>query len=178
MKCLKIALGSTLLAASLSSVAGPITVDAGWYGFCFASGAGNPAVSGCQNDGVGSTGNDITFTLTGPGLLKVTDAFVPGDLFDVFVNGLLAFSTSGAGTGPNLSDPDAAYGSGYYATGSAVLGAGAYTVQVITGTNTGAGGAYIEVESTTAPVPEPGALALVGIAMAGLAWSRRCRATA
>ena len=71
--------------------AGPIIPDAGWYGFCFGSSSGDPATPGCQNEGIGTTGNTFTFTLAGPGILKVTDAFVVADTFDVYINSI--FST-------------------------------------------------------------------------------------
>jgi hypothetical protein len=176
MKSIKFAVAGALLAASGVSMADPIAVDGGWYGFCFDGGTGNPATNGCQNLAVGTAGNTFTFTLSGNGLLKVTDAFILGDRFDVWVDGSLAFTTSVAGIGAGEADPDAAYNSGYYSTGSFLLAAGSHQVDIFTNvTPGGTGGAYMEVESRGGNVPEPDALALTGLALAALAWSRRSK---
>ena len=56
MKSIKLAVAGALLAVGGASMANPISVDAGWYGFCFGPGAGQPATNGCQNLGVGTAG--------------------------------------------------------------------------------------------------------------------------
>lgn len=175
MKSIKLAVAGALLAASGASMADPIAVDAGWYGFCF-GGTGSPATNGCQNDGVGTAGNPFTFSLGGDGLLKVTDAFRIGDILDVWVNGVLAFTTSAPGAGAETSAPDVAFGSGYYSAGSLLLGAGNYSVEIFANTSPfGGGGAYMEVETRGTTVPEPDALALCGLALAALAWTRKAK---
>ena len=104
MKSIKLAVAGALLAASGATMADPIAVDAGWYGFCFDAGVGQAAFAGgCQNDGVGEAGNPFTFSLSGNGVLKVTDAFLHGDVFDVFVNSVLAFTTSAPAEGLSLN---------------------------------------------------------------------------
>jgi hypothetical protein len=170
MKLLRKFVGVALLAASTASMADPIGVDAGWYGFCF-GGAGSGATNGCQNSGVGSAGNPFTFSLSGPGLLKVTDAFNIGDTFDVFVNSVLAFTTSAPGAGSFTGDPDVAFASGYYSAGSLLLAAGNYSIDIFANQSPfGGGGSYVEIESA---IPLPGTLALVGLGLAGLGLRRR-----
>ncbi|OYU42140.1 MAG: hypothetical protein CFE44_25695, partial [Burkholderiales bacterium PBB4] len=135
MNSIKLALAGALLAGSGASMADPIVVDAGWYGFCFDAGAGMPAFAGgCKNSGVGEAGNPFTFSLSGNGVLKVTDAFQYGDIFDVFINGALVptFTTSAPGNGFETPDPDAAFDGGLYSSGSLLLGAGNYSVMIYT----------------------------------------------
>lgn len=175
MKFINLLVAVVIALASTTSIAGPITPDAGWYGFCFLGGVGNPASPGCQNEGVGISGNPFTFTLTTPGVVKVTDAFVFGDTFDVFINSTFAFSTGGGTqTGPTTANPDVAFGGGAYDRGFLALIAGNYSVDIFTkATPAGGGGAYIEVVTTDATVPEPGAFSLVALGLLGLGAIRR-----
>ena len=176
MKSLKLAFASVLLAASAASMAGPITPGAGWYGFCFGGNAGDPATAGCLNQAVGTEGNAFTFTLTAPGTLQVTDAFIFGDTFSVFVNSVLAFTTGGGTqTGPTTSDPDLAFSGTGYDHGFIVLGAGSYSVDIFTlaTPNSSGGGAYVQVLDATSQVPEPGSLSLLALGLLGLAAASR-----
>lgn len=168
LACLSIVLAAMAFPVS----AGPIGVDAGWYGFCF-GGVGSPATAGCQNDGVGVSGNSTTFTALGPVDLKVTDAFDHGDQFDVFVNSLLAFTTPAVGTSSgSVTDPDIAFADPLYSHAFIALGPGSYTVDVFAAASPfGGGGAYIEVAS--ASVPQPAAWALLSSALGLLALLRR-----
>lgn len=167
---LSIALVALLIA--VPSYAGPITVDAGWYGFCF-GGAGSPASEGCQNSGIGECGNPISFTATSAVLFKITDAFDYGDNFQVWINNALALTTpvveSGSGS---VSDPDTAFSNPAYSSGSLLLPAGIYTIEVyVVNSPYSGGGAYLEVE--TASVPEPATMLLFGAGLIGLAGLRR-----
>lgn len=173
--CTSVFLFAALLVPGFAS-AGPITPDAGWYGFCFGD-AGSAAEAGCVNEAVGTTGNAITFDLLGPGILKVTDAFNIGDIFDVYIDSVLAFTTSTPGTGSEVTNPDVAFSSGYYSAGSALLAAGSYTVDIFANTSPfQGGGAYFTVESQAAPVPAPATLLLFGAGLLGLGLARRRKA--
>jgi hypothetical protein len=157
------------------AIAGPIVVDAGWYTFCF-EGPGSPATD-C---GYGpSTGNPFTFTAVGPVLLKVTDAFRVGDVFDVYVNSVLAFTTSSPGPGPYsmvfwTDNPDEAFASPLWSSGSLWLNPGSYSVDIFASASPwGSGEAFIEVVSAAA-IPEPVSTVLVGSGLA-VAWLLRRR---
>jgi hypothetical protein len=139
----------------------PITINAGWYGFCF-EGPGSPATSGCQNDGVGVTGNPITFTTSVPVLFKITDAFDHGDTFDVNVNsGAITFTTPAVAVSDgDVSNPDLAFADPLYSHASVMLNPSSYSINVFAHASPfGGGGAYLEVVSA---VPEPTTLLLLG----------------
>lgn len=155
-------LALAFLGLSSSVSAGPIAVNGGWTTFGF--------------EGVGSSfsGQPYTFSLVGNGVLKVTDAFAIGDIFDVYdsVLGLL-FSTSapsndGSNAGTNY---DTAFSDAKWSSGSIALSAGNYSITGITTASPfGGGDGALQVVSA---VPVPATLALFGLGLAGLGWSRR-----
>jgi hypothetical protein len=162
------------LAPTLS--AGAITVDAGWYGFCFAGTVGASITAGCQNSATaGVVGDPVTFTAAGPVTFEITDAFLQGDMFDVNINsGAIVFTTStvpsGSGT---VTDPNIAFADPTYSHGSALLAAGVYSVNV-TEANApfGEGAAYLQVVSSSG-TPEPGTLLMLGGGLAAVLLGRR-----
>jgi len=156
--------------ASLS--ASPITVGAGWYGFCF-GGVGSPAMAGCQNEGVGVTGNSTTWTSLVPVLFQITDAFDHGDRFNVFVDGIFAFTTSAVLTeGGDVTNPDVAFADPTYSKGSIALSAGSHSVDVFVNASPfGGGGAYLRVITTS--VPEPASVLLLATGLSAVALLRR-----
>jgi hypothetical protein len=171
-KWLNAVLLSIAMLWSGNSLASVITPDAGWYGFCF-GGTGTAATEGCQNQGVGVVGNIIELTLTESAWLMVTDGFLIGDMFDVYVDSELAFTTSLPSAGPMLDDPDALFASGYYSAGSMLLEAGRYAIEIFVAASPyNAGGGYVQVASAAA-VPAPASLLIFGLVLVGLGFSRR-----
>lgn len=139
----------------------PLTVEGGWHWFTFG--------------GVGSSFSEqpFTFTLTDAAVLRVTDAYLSGDQFEVFSNGTSLGLTSAATTGFDvMGDYDAAFASDNFSHGQWTLAAGTYS---ITGTTIlspyNAGGAAISLSAV--PEPESIALMLAGVAALGVSLKRR-----
>ncbi|MEO8299596.1 MAG: PEP-CTERM sorting domain-containing protein [Burkholderiales bacterium] len=157
-------------AVSLNAHATAISVDGGWYGFCF-DGTGSAASAGCQNEGVGVAGNSITFSSAVSVTFRVTDAFNAGDTFQVVIDGT-PFFTSGVPTiVASITDPDAAFADSTYSRGSWTLAAGAHSVDVFADASPyGGGGAYL---SAVSAVPEPTTAVLLGLGLVALTVKSR-----
>ena len=155
-----------------------VVVDGGWYGFCY-QGSNTPITADCQNAGVGVTGNPVTFTLTTPGVFRITDAFFAGDTFDVYSNGHLILQTSvvAAQPAPGITDPDLAFANPAYSRGSVALGPGSYQLQVfVRDSPFDSGAGYLSVISSAAAVPEPAAVSgLMAAAALAIGIGRRQR---
>lgn len=138
-----------------------LTADTGWQVFFFGD--------------VGDTASD-TFTVDGPVLLTVTDAFLSGDQFEI-LDGVISLGlTSAPGSvGDQIgSDYDAAAADSRWSSGSFLLGPGSHTIKILVAASPfGGGAAAIRADSVQA-VPEPSSLAIFSIAVGGL-FVRRLR---
>lgn len=149
-----------------------------WYEFSF-EGPGSPgaACTGC----VPSFGTPTdyapdapwTFTLAGPGTLKVTDAFLAGDVFRLFIDGNDAGTTSAPGAGDCWSDPVTCLADPSISSGMWMLGPGNYSLMIVAEASPhGGGAAYFMVQDA---VPEPGTWALALAGAVGLGIARRLK---
>ena len=151
-----------------------ISVGDGWHDFGFG--------------GVGSNwSNSFAFTLLSTATLRVTDAFLSGDRFNILqilptsvsLGQTSAPGSSGDQVGGNY---DAAFADSRWSSGSFVFGPGSYEVTgTVTASPFGGGGGAVQLVAggVASAVPEPAtwAMMLIGFAGLGLA-SRRKQALA
>lgn len=142
----------------------PYTVDSGWTSFSWFSGPGTFNSEG-----------PFTFVSATPVDLKVTDAFLYGDRFNVYDFGVSIGLTSVPGlSGPSGSgDPNVAYFDPGFSNGLFSLGAGAHSItfqSILIPAGFPSGGAFFRAD--TAAVPIPSAVWGGGLLMLCLAAAR------
>jgi PEP-CTERM motif len=164
--------------------AGPIGLNT-WYEFGFDPNHA-PSVAGCGpadptgvpcRAGVNSTPLDTppwTFVAASPVQLTATDAFLPGDSFDIFDSGKAVGSTpsvpiSGVSCGLDpsicLADPDISHATFFLPGGPHAITIDVHAAQLL-------GEGFFRV----AEVPEPSTFGLTALVLASLyAWRKRCR---
>lgn len=126
-------------------------------------------------DAVGSPtiSSPWTFTLVGPAIFSITDAFIVGDQYTVSGDFSLVTALGLLPTvwvAPSNPTADAAWADGRFQHGQITLGPGAYSIS-ITGDGVGGipAGLYIRLDT----VPEPATLVLVALGLVAVSFSRR-----
>jgi PEP-CTERM motif len=174
------ALRSSIAAAALvlcgaSAFAGPtaLVANVGWID-------DNLSTAGGATDG-----SPFTFTLLAgqTASFKVTDAFLTGDSFDLYVNGSATIDLSSslfAGAANAIvgdANGEAAWTSGSFEKFAYAFSTpGAYSFEVRGDGVAGVpAGLYYRLDVTDATVPEPSSLALAALALAGLGATARRR---
>ena len=169
LQTLSVAVSTAVLALGVSAGsanAAALATDGTWAFFEFGD--------------TGSTATpDFQFTIGGDesGTLDVTDAFLKGDVFEVFRDttslGKTSFVTSS--TAGTTFSPDDAFADSSYSKGSFSLSSGFYNIIIKADSSPfGSGGAFLR--ATTRPVPVPGAI--FGVVVAGGALLARQRKSA
>ena len=167
MKSLKqIFAALALVVASSTASAVPLAVDGGWSIFGWS--------------GLGQASTTYELDVATGAELRVVDCCIFGDEFDIFVDGMFAFSTSAVspdldGTPSGAIDGDTAWGTSGLSKGSFFLGAGTYSITIFTtalATGYASGEAFISAVTAKA-VPETGTLVLLGLGLIGMGFARR-----
>ena len=122
-----------------------------------------------------SEDSPYVYNITSPEEFTITDAFVAGDNYFVYDNGILILTTTvPGGPGTPTSNPATAYADGGFSEGSVLLGDGSHslTIQSDLGAGLGAAGFYDRLDSVSAP--DGGLTAgLLSLGMLALGFVRR-----
>jgi len=152
----------------------PYVVGSGWAYFATSVGTPGP-FGGWGGTYIPPNNEPFTFVLAGPGVLKVTDAFLAGDYLRVWDNGGLLGDTPAVPVDPSLwiGDPDSAFADPRWSHGQFDLGAGPHSLQfqnlLFAGGTAPPGyspaGHYFRVDPAVpgpaTPIPEPATLVLL-----------------
>lgn len=167
MRMYKILLPALLAFYGQLATAMPI-LDAGWL-VDPAIGASDRVLAANINNEKGA----YAYNLTSAAMFRITDQFIVGDIWKVFDSNVLILTSSFVGFAGGFGDDataDAGWTSNAYSSGEVLLSAGAHSITV---QGDGAGGIparfYVRIDS----VPEPTTLALIGLGLAGIAYSRK-----
>ena len=143
------------------------TLDGGWY------------LDEISAPFVDSTASPFALSLSGPAVLRVTDAFLTDDIFYVYDFGTLILTTTFQAFASGFGDDaqaDSAWTSAAWSSGEVVLAAGSHEITIqgdgVAGTPAGF---FVRVDTASAQVAEPAVLGLLGLGLAGL-WASRRRA--
>jgi len=135
-----------------------ITVDGGWTIFTWLSGPG-----------VFNTEGAFTYSSTGYTDVVVTDAFIDGDQFEVYDNGVLIGTTSvPLDTGAAQADPDLAFADPGWSSGVFTVPPGNHSITILiilTATGFPDGGAYLQITQAANPIPTLGTLGLIAFVL-------------
>jgi len=160
MKTLPALLAAAALSAfALPAAAAAIVADTGW------------SEDELQAANAATLSSPWTFTLTGPGVFRVTDAYIPGDSYWLYDGAtLLATSAFVAKSSLDASFFDSAWTDAAYSKLEYALGAGSYSLTIkgdgVAGLPAGLG---VRLDTLTSAVPEPTtwAFMIVGFGLLG-----------
>jgi hypothetical protein len=109
-------------------------------------------------------------------VLKITDAFLKGDSFNVYDFGTLILEMPTVlALGACGDDPNNCYGTSGVSYGSMILPAGEHSLTIeVAESPSGSGAAYFRIDPVVG-VPEPLSIMLLGLGLLGLGAIRRSR---
>jgi len=170
------------VAFALPASAGPIDISSNkWFEFYFGqegSWAAGCAGMACVESGAG---NSVfldepawTFQSASSAVLKITDAFLKGDSFNVYDSGALILEMPTVlALGACGDNPDQCYGTDGISYDSIILPAGDHSLTIqVAQSPSYAGAAYFRIDRIVA-TPEPLSIMLLGLGLLGLGAIRR-----